>query len=213
MDEPEILDQLILDQLGKAQDWNWLSSTFGEVTLQQPRLNGSTRGVFRLVKLQDAEGPAVLIVKVLGKDGKPLKGAPVVRYWAEAPELPAWPQPSSRWRDRGVYGPTDGNGNVGFGMGTGDVYAPPNAGPACVWISDPAGPSEMIDGLGMLAQNHRHLDLTFRLQEAVAPPTPSPQPPTPPEPSPTPSGVTLTAEQWKQLLEKLDSILSALEKK
>lgn len=207
MDKPNILDQQ-----GKAQDWNWLSAAFGKVSLQKPQVDGST-GVFRLVGLQDAEGPAVLVVKVLGKDGKPLPGAQVVRYWANTPELPAWPQPGSRWRDRGMYGPTDKNGNLGFGMDKGDVYAPPDSGPACVWIADPAGPSELVEGLGMLAQNHRHLDLVFSLQEATNPPAPSPEPPAPPEPTPVPSGLILTDEQWKLLLNKLDLILAAVEKK
>jgi hypothetical protein len=212
----------VYDQQGKEQDWDWLVATFGPVNLERAEVPEGTKHIYRIVKLHDVEGPAVKIVRLIDQAGKPLANVRVVRYWPDAPALPEWAPPASRWRDRGVYGRTNSNGEIGFGMGHGDFFFPPKSGASAVWVGEEAGPSDFVSGLGMLgATHHRHLDVTFQLQdveEPPAPPPPTPPPPTPPPtppppipPTPPPTPPKPAEENWAKLFERLDRIIELLE--
>jgi hypothetical protein len=214
MDRPKIYDQQ-----GQERDWTWLIANFGAVKLERAEVAAGVDQVYRIVMIKDAEGPAVTVVNVTDPDGKPLENVRVVRYWPDAPSLPGWPPPASRWRDRGVYGGTNINGDIGFGMGRGDYFFPPSGGASALWVSDERGPSDFIEGLGMLGgTNHRHLNIYFQLQgveaeppEPPEPPAP-PEPPTPPEPPapPTPPAPE-EQENWDKLFERVDRIIELLE--
>jgi len=191
---------LVIDREGRERDWEWLIANFGAVVLKRATVPAGATHVYRIIKLVDAEGPAVQIVNVVDQDGTPLEGITVVRHWPDAPPLPAWPPPASRWRGEGVYGRTGSNGDIGFGMGHGDYYFPPEGGASAVWLADEAGPSDFIGGLGMIgATDHRHLDVYYRRQEVSSPPPPPPPPPPPEE------------ELWEALLERLQRIAALLE--
>ncbi len=106
--------------------------------------------------------PATIVVHVEDEAGAPVAGVEVVFYWQDAPVLP--PALQGCGLDRGVYGPTNEAGDVGFGMGDGAYYWPDQGqvGPHRVCVGGLA--SERMDGLGMIAQtNHEHLDLAFVL--------------------------------------------------
>jgi hypothetical protein len=206
MDKPKIYDQH-----GQEQDWSWLIANFGDVKLERAEAAEGVGQVYRIVKLVDSEGPAVTVVHVTDKGGKALENVRVVRYWPDAPLLPGWSAPASRWRDRGVYGGTNINGDIGFGMGRGDYFFPPNGGASALWISDERGPSDFVEGLGMLGgTKHRHLNVFFQLQDVEAGPPPpepvEPEPPAPPEP-PTPE----EQDNWDKLFERVDRIIDLLE--
>ena len=211
MDKPKILDQQ-----GREHDWDWLTTNFGAITLEPA---GSTSGkVFRAVKLQDAEGPAVQLVQIVDQDGNPMPGVGVVRWWPDAPQLPGWGDEVSQWRKRGVFGPTNASGNIGFGMGHGDDYLPPAGGASGVWVADVKGQSDFVSGLGMLGgTDHRHLDVFYRLVDLDVPPDELPnQPPDhlPGEPTDEPPDVPPDqppADRWVALFEKLDHIIELLE--
>jgi hypothetical protein len=149
-------------------------------------------------------------VHVTDQEARPLETAQVVRHWPDAPPLPAWPPPTSRWRDRGVYGQTNPSGDIGFGMGHGDYYFPPEGGASAVWVAEAEGPSDLVSGLGMLGgTSHRHLDVYFALQDVDAqtppplpPPSPAPAQPLPPAPE----------DNWGMLFQKLDQIIELLER-
>lgn len=178
MDKPKILDQQ-----GQERDWDWLIANFGTVSLERTEVPQGVNKAYRIVKLQVSEGPAVQIAIVADSAGTPLEGITVVRHWPGAPPLPGWSPPASAWQDKGVFGPTNVRGEIGFGMGRGDYYFPPNLGASAVWVADPAGPSDFISGLGMLGgTNHRHLDVYFQLEQSQESP---PSPPTPPDSPPT----------------------------
>jgi hypothetical protein len=217
----------VLDRHGQTREWEWLVAGLGGLSVERAETPAGVTRVYRLVSLQEVEGPAALLVHVLGEDGQPLEGVRVARSWADAPPLPAWPSPVSRWRERGVHGPTDGNGNVAFGLGVADYYALPDGGPAAVWVADQAGPSDLLTGLGMLhGTNHRHVDLCWQLQPVTEPPvssvpaaassastSPSEGPKaaaTPAAPAPPPAP-PLTEDQWNTLLERLERIIAMLE--
>jgi hypothetical protein len=204
MDVPKVYDQE-----GNERDWHWLVANFGAIRVERTELPEGVSHHYRIVKLQDAEGPAVKIVHVQDQTGKPQEGVRVVRYWPDAPRLPEWSPPASRWQERGVYGDTNVNGDIGFGMGRGDYYFPPDGGASAVWIASSQGPSDYISGMGMLGgTNHRHIDVTFELQgeEGQPPPTPTP-PPTPPPPEPPEEG-----DNWDKLFSRLDRVIELLEK-
>ena len=207
----------IYDLHGSEQDWDWLGAAFGGVQLQRAEAPGGAGQVFRIVRLQVVEGTAIQRVWVLDQEGNPLEGVRVVRAWPDGPSLPAWAPPASRWHERGVYGVTNSSGEIGFGMGHGDGYALPGTGTSAVWVAEDAGPSDVIDGLGMLeGERPRHLDVTFQLRDVGGEP-PSPPPPPPPAPSSPPDqtpepGPQAAEEDWAKISAKLDRILELLER-
>lgn len=224
-EEPEPADQdepaapgeppglpLIYDRQGQQRDWDWLVANFGPLSLERAEVPEEEGLVFRIVKLQGAEGPAVQVVNVADRDGIPLRDVAVVRYWPDAPELPSWSPPASTWRDRGVYGGTNQNGDIGFGMGHGDYYHPPDSGASAVWVAAENGPSDLLDGLGMLGgTNHRHLEVYYQLQKSVDPSLPPPPSPLPPPPPPSPPPPPPVGD-WDALFERLDRIADVLER-
>ena len=183
---------LIYDALGNLKDPAWLKAKYGEVKVNAPPdYSGPGWRVFALVENADYPGktpyiaapwwpkhdpdaPAAIIVKTISEAGDPLVGCPVARHWPDAPVLPADRQ---HWKKRGVLGYTDVDGNVGFGMGHGDYYSPPNVPPTWVWVAQPGIPTEAVSGLGMLAgTNHDHIDVVYRWDSGPQPPPPPPPP-------------------------------------
>lgn len=190
----------VYDQNGNEQSWGWLVTNFGPVAVERSAAAGGQ--VFRIVELRDSEGPAVLNVTVRGADSQPLAGVNVARYWPDAPQLPDWPPPISRWQPRGVFGETKPDGTIGFGIGRGDYYWPPKGGVSAVWVADARGPSDMMTGLGMLGgTNHRHVDVVYQLVDAM-------------EDDGDDDGddVQPPEGQWELLLSKLDRIIELLKK-
>jgi hypothetical protein len=213
MDLPEVYDLQ-----GDKRDWAWLIAAFGAVKLERAEVPEGASRVFRVVRLQVVEGTAIESVHVLDQDGNPLEGARVVRAWPDAPPLPGWSQLASHWRECGVYGVTNASGKIGFGMGHGDAYTPPDEGASAVWVAEEIGPSDLIGGLGMLdGKRRRHLDVCFQLRDVGEEPPPPPPPPSPPAPTPPPTlspapPPSLGGEDWVTISEKLDRILDLLER-
>lgn len=216
---------IVRDQQDQVQSWDWLLASLGPLHVERAAPTALGQPVFRLEQVRVVEGPAVLIVRVSDAQGLPIEGILAVRSWAGAPDLPAWTAPAGRWRDQGVCGPTGRIGTVAFGLGASDTYQLPDAGPASVWVADRTGPSDRIDGLGVLNSTKRlHLDLSFRMVQELAPilsdagadpsiaqaasATVEP-PPLPPSPPAVP--LPLAGNQWALLIERLDLVIHALE--
>jgi hypothetical protein len=200
----------IIDQQEQEQDWDWLSDSFGDITIERADAAGGHAHIYRIISLRDTLGPAAQVVKVLDQAGEPLEGIHVVRHWPDAPDLVDLVSPASTWHARGVHGPTNVNGEIGFGMGKDDYYAASSEGAAAVWVADQAGSSDLVSGLGMLElTNHRHLDIVFQREDLLpqaAAPDPS-EAPVPRAPSPP------VDEQWDQIFERLDLIIDVLEER
>jgi hypothetical protein len=144
----------IYDLGGVEQDWDWLTETFGAVTLDRGTGSASVH------ELRAIEGPATLVVRIEDADGNALEGVPVVFYWPDAPML--LPEQQACGLDRGLIIPTKSNGNAEFAMGGGSYYFPPGGGPHVVWV--PTGGTDCLGGLGMLGgTNHTHLDSVWRM--------------------------------------------------
>lgn len=161
---PPPADPEIHDCTGAITNTHWLTTTFGAVSWS------SSPGAYVRRILPCCPGPAartggncpaVLVAHVEDDEGRPLENVTVVLHWPDAPILPL--ELRACGLDRGVYGPTNLNGDIGFGLGPGAYYWPPAGGPHTIWI--PTGQdSPCLFGLGMLAAtNHEHLDSGWAL--------------------------------------------------
>ena len=156
----------IYDVQGNVQSWAWLEEHYGPITIQSPG-DGSC---YRVVELREKHEDSAFIAQVRNSAGEPLQGVEVVFYWDSAGSLHG-----AGWLEQGVSGPTNGNGDVGFGMGPGAYYTPPKQGPHKAWISG-EGASEMLEGIGMIAAtNHNHINAAWQWVEGEPEPEPEPE--------------------------------------
>lgn len=168
----------IYDKHGNRRDLTWLRQKYGNVQL----LDAGAGPKFRLVRIDESEGPAVLKVRVLDEQGNPRADQPVANHWPD-PGLPDLRNGGLKtlWRDRAIHQRTDGAGFTGFGLGAGSYIANlQEGGPHVVWVLSPSLPSDGVSGLGMLGgTNHEGpLFLTFQVGQDgdVTPPPPAPEP-------------------------------------
>lgn len=166
----------IVDLNGAEQDAAWAAAKYGAVGVTRAAAPTGA-AVYRVVELQEKEGPAVLVATLRDGDNHPISGVRVVRYWPGAPMLPEWESPPERYFDRGVYDKTNQEGAIGYGMGQGDYYNPATQkGASGIWVATPSTHSDLVDGLGMLPGTvHEHFDAIFELTEGSGPgPGPGP---------------------------------------
>lgn len=169
----------IFDADGQERDAAWLESRYGAVNVR----TSTAESGFRAVELRESIGPAVYVVKVLDEFGDPMDQEIVARHWPyreENYELETLPE--NEWFTRGVYGPTNANGDIGFGTGGGDYYHPENGqqGATSLWVLE--YPSDCVEGIGTLGgTEHAHLDVTFAWVEGDEEPPPPPPPPPDPD--------------------------------
>lgn len=167
----------VLDRNGFAKDWEWLRNIYGNVQY----LDAGTGSKFRLARVQEVTGNALLKVLVLNEDGRSHAGQPVANHWPDD-SLPYLGDGGLKtlYHDRAVHQETDGNGFTGFGLGVGSYIGDLEVGgPHTLWVLSPTLPSDGISGLGMLGgTNHDGmLSLTFQIVGGD-----EPEPPEPPEP-------------------------------
>jgi len=156
--QEEVQELQIFDEDGVLRDWAWLIENFGAVDI----LRADEPGAARIIALHASTGPAALVAHVEQADGAPSVGTTVVRYWPGAPSLSDPELHGCGGLALGVYGGTEANGNIGFGMGGGDYYWPPAGGASAIWVGRMA--SDCVTGLGMIGgTNHRHLDTVFQM--------------------------------------------------
>lgn len=180
----------VYDLSGTKRDWSWLEGKFGPKLLRPSQYTYA----YRVVRIDERRGHASFIVKLIDENGAPVSGITVIRNWVGmGPEhqLPTWVEPPERWFERGVHGETNNNGDIGYGMGPGDLYYPPATGASSVWGGHKEGDqkwgSDCLSGLGWIVHpidGDLHLDVV--LQRTVGEPPP-------PEPD----------ENWQMLFETL----------
>jgi len=158
MDEPKVFD---LE--GNERDMEWAASRYGVEVVRTA--TDPNQAAYRLVALRAKEGPAALVTQVLDEDGRPIEGQDVALYWPDAPDPPEPPTEitSYDWYPQFVHGLTNLNGDVGPGMGAGGYFGVGEGGPYAVWVRSKTFPSDLVQGLGMIAgTNHEHLDQVFQ---------------------------------------------------
>lgn len=190
LDVGELGAPVVYDFNNNVVDMAWVWATFGDVTWTRTEPFPDAAYVFRLVALRGKCGPASLIVRIIDEVGNPIERYAVIRYWPGSPELPDFSDSTARqWTKHGIVGKTNAQGDVGFGMGSGDYYWPAEStGASSVYVADFDGPGDFLEGLGMLAgTDHCSLNSTFqRVPKDVTPPDPPTPTPEPPGPGPTP---------------------------
>lgn len=149
------LDPAIYDKYGTLQDWDWLAGKYGDVVLDRGT------GTASVVEIREVEGTSTLVLWLENSNGDPIEGQEVVFYWPDAPALELERQACGL--TQGVFGRTKENGEVGFGMGFDSQYDPGagETGAHQVWIVTEG--TDCFRGLGMLLDNHIHLDSVWRL--------------------------------------------------
>lgn len=159
----------VFDKNGVQRDMAWLRQKYGNVQF----LDAGPGKKFRLARVDETEGPAVIKVRVLNEQGLPHADQPVANHWPD-PALPDLRNAGLKtlWRDRAVHQPTDSAGFTGFGLGTGSYIGNlQEGGPHVVWVLSPSLASDGLSGVGMLGgTNHAGpLFLTFQIGEDLPP--------------------------------------------
>jgi hypothetical protein len=170
---------VVIDLNGTERDWAWLRAKYGNVTY----LEAAQYPKFQLIKVEETEGPAIMMVSLLNESGAPHSGQPVVLSWpslaAPSQDIPAIPVGSkSCYTSRGVIQKTE-NGCTGFGLGGGSYISNPAVGgPYSVFVLSPSVFSDCLTGTGWLGgTNHMGpCRLTFRIMSAGVVPEPEPEP-------------------------------------
>jgi hypothetical protein len=155
----------IFDKNGVQRDMAWLRQKYGNVQF----LDAGTGKKFKLARVDETEGPAVIKVRVLNEQGLPQTNQPVANHWPD-PTLPYLGDSGLKtlWHDQALYQNTDSAGFTGFGIGTGSYIANlQEGGPHTLWVLSPSLASDGLSGVGMLGgTNHAGpLFLTFQVGE------------------------------------------------
>jgi hypothetical protein len=174
-----MIEPVVLDLNGVIRDWAWLRAKYGNVTY----LEATQYPKFRLIKVEEMEGPAIMMVTLFDEAGVPYSGQSVALSWpslaqpsADLPVIPAGSK--SCYTGRGVIQKTE-NGCTGFGLGGGSYISNPAAGgPYSVFVLSPSTYSDCLTGTGWLGgTNHMGpCRLTFQSVPAGGGPEPEPEP-------------------------------------
>jgi len=159
----------VFDKNGVQRDMAWLRQKYGNVQF----LDAGAGKKFKLARVDETEGPAVIKARVLNEQGLPHAGQPVANHWPD-PTLPDLRNAGLKtlWRERAVNQPTDSAGFTGFGLGTGSYIGNlQEGGPHVIWVLSPSLTSDGLSGVGMLGgTNHAGpLFLTFQIGEDLPP--------------------------------------------
>lgn len=155
----------IYDMHGERRDMDWLQRTYGgKITF----LNAGPGRKFRLVRIDETEGPATLKVRVLNEQGEPHVGQPVANFWPDLSQMTDLRNKglATLWQNFAIHQSTGGDGFTGFGLGRGDYIGDlAKGGEHTVWVLSPSLASDGITNLGMLGgTEHRGpLFLTFQI--------------------------------------------------
>jgi hypothetical protein len=204
------MDIKVVDMEYKERDFEYAKSKYG-VAFRRAEVAPGQK-VYRLVELWEKRGHSSLITQVLDENGNPMASIDVAFYWPDAPDPPDPPTEvyPHDWHRNFVHGPTNVNGDVGPGMGTGAYHGEGEGGPHAVWVRDPNIPSDICEKLGMLAGTpHDHLDQKFQLMVAGKEGEEPVEPPITPPPEDT-AALVQEVQSLKERVAKLEAKLGAL---
>lgn len=167
----------VYDVDGNEKNWAWLVAKYHCALLDAGEV-----AKFKLVRIDEAKGPAVYTVQVRDVRGNPQPDQPVARWWpgvADADgvlKLLDHPELKTRLRDYCIFQKTTSGGDTGFGYGSGSVIHD-DGGVDLLWVLSPSLPSDGLDKVGWLGGTD-HLGptkLTFQIIEPGSV-TPDPEP-------------------------------------
>jgi len=156
----------IYDKNGTERDMAWLRAKYGNMRY----LDAGAGRKFRLVRVDETTGPAVIVVRVLDAQGGNQNGQPVANHWPDdSLQNLAGAGLQTLWLPRAAVQLTDG-GHTGFGIGTGSYIRDlAEGGPHTLWVLSPSLPSDGLAGVGMLGgTNHDGpLSMVFQVGEDI----------------------------------------------
>ena len=156
----------VYDLLGKTRPLEWALDKYGPFIIY-PAPPGDDPRAWKITGLRE-KNDAAWIASAIGEEG-PQPAVKVAFYWPDAPECNDAGPLGAPFPDvtpgRAVIGYTDVTGNVGFGMGPGAHYnaAIGERGPHAAWIAGTNTRSDVILGLGMIPDDHLHLNAEWTL--------------------------------------------------
>jgi hypothetical protein len=157
----------VFDRTGQQRDLAWLETNYKVKVLDAGK--GSK---FKLVRVDETEGPAVFIVDVRNEEGKPDVNRPVGNHWPGVEQDDNGKDLrggglKSLWKDHAIIQRTSSNGDTGFGFGSGDVMHA-DGGVHTLWVLSPSLPSDALSGVGWLGgTDHRGPNrLTFQIVQS-----------------------------------------------
>lgn len=187
----------VIDMHGNERDLQWLRDTY-----KVEVLDAGPGPKFKLVRVEEVEGPAVFMVQVRNREGGAQVSQPVANHWpgVEAAENARDLRNSglkSLWRNHAIVQTTNSNGDTGYGYGGGSVIHQ-DGGPHTLWVLSPSLPSDGLARVGWLGgTNHRGpTRLTFQIVDAEQPG----------DDQPTPGGDGDTPAPTADLAAKLEAI-------
>jgi hypothetical protein len=177
------VDIRVFDHKGNQRDLAYLRSRYGDFLIQEAAAGQGP--AYKIAALRErVSASSTLVVKVCDEAGNPLESVRVAWYWPDAdPDPNAGPLgsvPPEVRANRAISGPTNVNGDVGFGMGGGAYYWPDRGerGPHATWVHGSSTRSDLVLGLGMIAAtNHNHFDVEYTRVGGEAPPEEPPAEP------------------------------------
>ena len=159
----------VYDLMGKTRPLTWAHDKYGPfVIYPAPPATNDLRMAWKLTALRE-KNDSTLITTTLDENSQPVPGVRTCFYWPDAPTLqgagPLGAPFDGITPDRAVSGYSNVDGNVGFGMGPGATYNPEigERGPHAAWIHGELTRSDVILGLGMIPDDHLHLNAEWTL--------------------------------------------------
>ena len=156
----------VYDLVGKPCPIEWALDKYGPFVIY-PAPQGQSPRAWKLSALREKNDTA-FVASAIGAEG-PQPAVRVAFYWPDAPTRddagPLGAPFEGITPNRAACGYTDVTGGVGFGMGPGATYNPDigERGPHAAWIAGADTRSEVILGLGMIPDDHLHLNAEWTL--------------------------------------------------
>ncbi|MGD9406082.1 MAG: hypothetical protein PVH95_13130 [Anaerolineae bacterium] len=156
----------VYDLLGRTRPIEWAFDKYGPFVIY-PAAQGDSPLAWKLTALRE-KNDAAFVASAIGEGG-PQPAVRVAFYWPDAPVRddagPLGAPFEGITPKRAACGYTDVTGHVGFGMGPGATY---NAelgerGPHAAWIAGARTRSDVILGMGMIPDDHLHLNAEWTL--------------------------------------------------
>jgi hypothetical protein len=162
-------DVTVYDKSGQVQSLEWAQLKYGPfVIYPAPTPADGQALAWKLTALRE-KNDSTFIAHAASEAGKPVPGTRICWYWPDAPRLddagPMEAPYEGIAANRAVSGFANVNGDVGFAMGPGAHYFAANGerGPHAAWMHGDNTRSDVLLGIGMIPDDHLHLDATWAL--------------------------------------------------
>jgi hypothetical protein len=167
----------VFDREGTRQTMAWATAKYGPFIIYPappppnlPDGQADTGLAWKVTALRE-KNDATFIARTLSDKREPVPGIRVCFYWPDAPSLesagPLGAPYDGVTPNRAVLGCANVNGDTGFPMGPGAHYdaARGERGPHAAWMHGTETRSDLFLGIGMIFDDHLHLDVEWSLVE------------------------------------------------